>query len=209
MTHIAIVQGHPDPRGNRFGHALADAYAEGARAAGHTIERIDIVKLALPPLRSADDFYSPPPEAVAAAQEAMRRASHLLFFFPLWHGHFPALLHAFLEQTFRPGFSVAIGDGGMPRKLLTGKSARIVVTMGMPRVFYTWYFRAHGLKSLERNILRFSGIAPVRRTLIGGLGFGATGGSAAALERGFPTLTTASRRQQWIEKLHALGCEGG
>jgi hypothetical protein len=25
---VAIIQGHPDPVGNRFCHALADAYAE-------------------------------------------------------------------------------------------------------------------------------------------------------------------------------------
>jgi hypothetical protein len=26
VRRIAIVQGHPDPRANRFGHALAHAY---------------------------------------------------------------------------------------------------------------------------------------------------------------------------------------
>jgi putative NADPH-quinone reductase len=39
--------------------------------------------------------------------------------------------------------------------------------MGMPATVYRWYFRAHSLKSLERNILGFVGIAPVRETLIG------------------------------------------
>ena len=32
---------------------------------------------------------------------------------------------------------------------------------------YRWYFRAHSLKSLERNILGMVGIAPVHETLIG------------------------------------------
>jgi putative NADPH-quinone reductase len=48
----------------------------------------------------------------------------------------------------------------MWRKLLKGKSARIVVTMGMPTLFYRWYFRVHSLKNLERNILAFCGIRP-------------------------------------------------
>jgi len=39
--------------------------------------------------------------------------------------------------------------------------------MGMPVTVYRWYFRAHSIKSLERNILGFVGIAPVHETLIG------------------------------------------
>jgi putative NADPH-quinone reductase len=32
---IAIIQGHPDPAGHHLLHAMADAYAEAATAAGH------------------------------------------------------------------------------------------------------------------------------------------------------------------------------
>ena len=53
--------------------------------------------------------------------------------------------------------------GGMGEKLLGGRSARVVVTMGMPALVYRWYFRAHSVKSLERNILGFVGIAPIHR----------------------------------------------
>ena len=48
-----------------------------------------------------------------------------------------------------------------------GGSARVVVTMGMPALVYRYVFRAHSVKSLERNILGFVGIAPVHETLIG------------------------------------------
>ena len=50
-----------------------------------------------------------------------------------------------------------------------GSPARVVVTMGMPALIYRWVFRAHSVKSLERNILGFVGIAPVHETLIGGV----------------------------------------
>jgi len=43
----------------------------------------------------------------------------------------------------------------------------VVVTMGMPGFFYKWFYRAHSLRSFERNILRFCGIAPVRDTVVG------------------------------------------
>jgi putative NADPH-quinone reductase len=36
---LTIIQGHPDPAGNRLCHALADAYAGGAAVAGHAVRR--------------------------------------------------------------------------------------------------------------------------------------------------------------------------
>ena len=82
----------------------------------------------------------------------------------------PALLKGFFEQVFRYGFAMTSGaDDKMPKGLLKGKSARIVVTMGMPAIIYRWYFGAHSLKSLERNILKLSGIGPIKESLIGRL----------------------------------------
>ena len=89
----------------------------------------------------------------------------------------PALLKAFLEQVARPGFAVG-PEGAKPfgRKPLSGRSARVVVTMGMPALAYRWYFRAHSVKSLERNILGFVGFAPIHETLIGSVeGLGSAG----------------------------------
>jgi hypothetical protein len=37
----------------------------------------------------------------------------------------------------------------------------------MPALIYRWYFRAHGVRGLERSVLRFSGMAPIRETLLG------------------------------------------
>jgi putative NADPH-quinone reductase len=39
--------------------------------------------------------------------------------------------------------------------------------MSMPALLYRWYYLAHSLRSLERNILGFCGIGPVKDTLIG------------------------------------------
>ncbi len=53
----------------------------------------------------------------------------------------PALLKGFLAQVMRPGFSFQ-KEGGIPfaNKALTGRSARVVVTMGMPAMMCRWYF---------------------------------------------------------------------
>jgi putative NADPH-quinone reductase len=87
-------------------------------------------------------------------------------------GDMPALLKGFLEQVARPGFAFRYAQGKSPfnSKGLTGRSARVVVTMGMPALAYRWLYRAHSVKSLERNILGFVGIAPVHETLVGSVG---------------------------------------
>lgn len=119
-------------------------------------------------------------------------ADHLVLFYPLWLGTLPALFKGFLEQVFRPGFALADPDkpGRMPKKLLKGRTARIVVTMGMPAFVYRWYFHAHSLKSLERNVLGMSGIGPIKSSIIGTIG-------------GDP-----AKRQEWLAKMEALGRAG-
>lgn len=169
-VRIVIVQGHPDPGGGRFGHALAEAYREGASTAGHQVAILPVAELEFPLLRTKEDFErGDPPEAIRRCQEAIACADHLVIIHPLWLGSMPAMLKGFLEQVFRPGF--AFGKPEQPgrpgTRLLKGKSARVIVTMGMPGLAYRWYYRAHAVKSLERNVLAFAGFGPIHRTLIG------------------------------------------
>lgn len=169
MTRIAIIQGHPTPGGGHFGHALADAYAAAAEASGHAVRRINVADLDFPLLRSRDDWEKTPlPATLAEAQASIAWAEHLVILFPLWLGTMPALLKGFLEQVLRPGFATSTSETGKGwRRLLKGRSARIVVTMGMPSILYRLYFREHGVKVLVRNILKFVGIAPCRTIYVG------------------------------------------
>ena len=166
---IVLIQGHPDAITRHLGHALEDAYAQGAEAAGHEVRRVAVAQLDFPLLRSQHAWQEGSlPPALAQAQTDIAWAQHLVLFFPLWLGDMPALLKGFLEQVARPGFAFhAEGDNPYAKKGLKGRSARVVVTMGMPALVYRWYFRAHSLKNLERNILGFVGISPVNETLIG------------------------------------------
>lgn len=167
---VLLIQGHPDASEPHLCHALASAYATGAQEAGHLVRRIEVAALGFPLLASQKAWETGLlPASLQQAQEDIRWAEHLVLFFPLWLGDMPALLKGFLEQVARPGFAFTREEGGNPfgKKGLTGRSARVVVTMGMPALAYRWYFRAHSLKSLERNILGFVGISPVHETLIG------------------------------------------
>jgi putative NADPH-quinone reductase len=192
MARILVIQAHPDGSQPHFCHALAHAYEEAAREAGHEVRRIDLAALDFPLLRSRAEWDEGPlPPSLKPAQEDIAWAQHLVLFFPLWLGGMPALLKGFLEQVARPGFALArASEGGWPKKLLTGRSARVVVTMGMPALVYRWVFRAHSVKALERNILGFVGIAPIRETLIG-------------MVEGM----SDQHRQGWLRRLATLGSQ--
>ena len=189
---IAIIEGHPDPDARRFNRALADAYAEGAKEAGHEVHRVRLGELDFPLIRSKEQWDSGKiPPTLEQAQDSVAWAEHLVILYPLWLGSMPALLKGFLEQCMRPGFAIPATGNALTHKLLKGKSARVVVTMGMPALFYRWYFRAHSLKSLERNILKYCGIKPVKETLVGLV----------------DNLTYAGR-EKWVGKLRELGRRG-
>jgi putative NADPH-quinone reductase len=190
MARIAIIQGHPDPAGNRFGHALAAAYAEGARAAGHTVSLTDIARLEFPLVRTKEDFETGPlPAGILEAQAAIEAAGHLVFFYPLWFGTMPALLKGFFEQVFRPVF--VNGElGNFSNLRLKGRTARLVVTMGMPALAYRWMFGRPGWNAFEASMLKLCGIGPVRTTLVGRVD------------------ESAAAREKWLANMRDLGRRG-
>lgn len=170
---ILVIQGHPDTEAGHLCHALAAAYCAGANESEHVVRRINVAGLDFPLLRSQSEWeHGRLPAELQQAQDDIDWAEHIVLFFPLWLGDMPALLKGFLEQVARPGFAFERENGGatFTKKRLTGRSARVVVTMGMPALVYRWYFGAHSVKSLERNILGFVGIAPVHQTLVGMVG---------------------------------------
>jgi putative NADPH-quinone reductase len=72
--------------------------------------------------------------------------------------------------------------------LLKGRSARIVVTMGMPALAYRWFFFAHAMRALNRNVLGFVGISPIRTSLFG------------MVEN-----ASEKKRQSWLGQMRTLG----
>lgn len=187
---ILILQGHPDPAPERFGRALTAAYAEGARSAGHEVRAHDLGALDYPVLRRREDWErGSAPEALLPLQANLLWCQHLLLAYPLWLGDLPAHTKAALEHVLRPGLD---GSGeGLMHKPLRGRSAHVLITLGMPGFFYRWVYRAHSLKSLERNVLRFVGFGPVRHTLVG-----------------MVESPKCEAREAWLQRLHGAGAAG-
>jgi putative NADPH-quinone reductase len=189
MARICIIQGHPND-GGHFCHAIADTYCQGATAARHEVRTLSVAEMEFELLRSKKDWdKGRAPAAIAAAQRTIAWAEHLVVIYPLWIGTMPALLKGFFEQALRPGFAMALTPRGGWTKLLSGRSARVVVTMGMPAFAYRWYFGAHGLKSLTQN-LALVGIKPRRSMLVGMI-----------------EAISDTKRRTWLDHLRQLGRE--
>ncbi len=172
LRTVCIIDGHPDGDPARLIHSLADTYAEGAALAGHTVTRIRVSQLDFPLLASTADFETPPPEPILSEREKIRTADHVVIFFPLWLGGMPAKLRGFLEQAERGSFFLGPAKDGAhwPARMMEGKSAHTIITMGMPGLLYRFGMDAGSLKALERGVLGISGFKPLTHTILGGMG---------------------------------------
>jgi putative NADPH-quinone reductase len=191
MKRILVVNGHPDPAPEHLCSALADAYVRGATEAGFEVSRLDVGALDFPLIRSLKDYQSSlsTPD-MERAQDAVKHAQHLVFVFPIWFGSPPALFKGFFEQLLRTGYSLSSPQAAMS-SVLTGKSARLIVTMGMPTPLFRFVLGGHGVAGLEKGLFLVTGVSPVRRTLLGG---------AQAHD---PT-----QKAKWLAEVEALGRRG-
>ena len=72
------------------------------------------------------------------AQASITWAQHLVWVYPIWWGGLPALLKGFLDRIFLPGFAFKYRpNSALWDRLLTGRSAELLVTMDSP----PWYYR--------------------------------------------------------------------
>jgi putative NADPH-quinone reductase len=186
MARIAIIVGHS--RTGTFCEALGEAYREGATAAGHEAKLLVVANLDFDPiLRGAYVEVQPREPDLEAAYQSIAAADHLVFIFPLWLGDMPAILKGFLERLLQPEL-IEANKAGHFVQLFKGKSARVIVTMGMPGFVYRWWFGAHAVQLLKRNILGFMGVRPVRVKVLGRI-----------------KDVSAARRARWIEEARDLG----
>ncbi|HET9694462.1 MAG TPA: NAD(P)H-dependent oxidoreductase [Steroidobacteraceae bacterium] len=169
-NRILIIDGHPDPKGSHFVHELAEYYRQGAKESGRQVRTLRVGELRFPLLRSARSYLSGKvPPTIAAAQKSILWADHVVVLYPLWLGTMPAKLKGFIEQVLRPGFAFEQrGAGQHPRRLLKGRSARIVVTRGMPQLFDEVDRSPRSIRNVVADVLEICGVKPVRVTVIEG-----------------------------------------
>lgn len=136
---------------------------EGAKAAGNEVQRISLGNLKFDPVlhNGYATIQELEPDLVAA-QVAITWAQHIVFVYPIWWGAMPALLKGFIDRLFLPSFAFKYREGSQFwDRLLSGRSAHLLVTMDTPPWYFRWVYRMPGHNQMKRTILEFSGIKPV------------------------------------------------
>ena len=188
MSKIAIVVGNP--MRDSYSEALGEAYLRGAESGGHEAKLFRLARMNFDAiLREGYRREQPLEPDLVAARAALRASDHLVFVFPLWAGDMPAIMKGFIERVLQPDLlALRAGEGRADWKIFKGKSARVIMTMGMPGWFYRWYYGAHALKLLRRNVLHLIGVWPVRSTIYGMI-----------------EALSDETRKQWLREVEALG----
>lgn len=116
---LIILNGHPDPRPERFCAALCDAYERGAKAASWMTRRLDVGRLGLGAL-AGHDRNRAAQEEVETMLAAIRAAGRLVVVFPLWVNEPPEMLQTLFHRL------ACMPDGARPSQ------TRVIVTMELP-----------------------------------------------------------------------------
>lgn len=162
---ILVVVGHP--LAGSLSHELAEHYAEAARAAGAQVRVRDLSEHqpGNPPdrasLRSVGEDRSWLDPLVAADLADLEWAQHVLIVFPQWWGLCPAVLKAWIDRTFVSGVTYRSLPGYRWERLLTGRTARLIMTFDVPRWYNLLVYRDAAIAALRHATLGYCGVRTV------------------------------------------------
>jgi len=188
MKKVLVILGHPDA--NSLNAALAENYAAGAREAGKEVRMLKLGELNFDPILHSGFSRDQPLEPdLLSAQEAIKWADHLVWVYPSWWGNLPALLKGFIDRVFLPGFAFKYRPNSpWWDRYLSGRSARILMTMDTPALYNALVYRNANINALKRATLHFCGIKPVKVATFPGVRF-----------------AHEARRRQWLDAVKAYG----
>lgn len=183
-----VILGHPDAES--FCGALCDAFCKGAAVAGAKVRTTRVGDLKFDPVlwKGYQEIQPLEPDLVKFQQDVLW-AEHLVFVYPTWWGTMPALMKGLLDRSLLPGFGFRFRENSpFWDKLLTGRTAQLLVTMDTPPWYYRWIYRSPGHHEMKRTILGFCGIKVKRIT------------EFSPIKR-----SAEEKRHQWLKQAEALG----
>ena len=160
--NILVILGHPDS--NSFCGSLSETYINSAKASGSEVREIKLGELSFDPVlwNGYNEIQELEPDLIKA-QELIQWSNHIVFVYPNWWGGMPALMKGFIDRTFLPGFAFKYRGGNLPDKLLSGRTAHLMVTMDTPPWYYRWIFHRPGRFTISKVVqpsTQFIRIAP-------------------------------------------------
>ncbi|OUR93548.1 NADPH:quinone reductase [Halobacteriovorax marinus] len=168
MKKILVINGHPSPD-QSFCRSIYDTYLQGLEKTNFEVKSIDMGAIEFD--SNLKYGYSKRVElepCLMEAQEKIIWSNHIVIIHPVWWGSLPAKFKGFFDRTFLPGFAFEKREDSVWwDKLLVGKSAHIISTLDQPGYYYRLRYGRPSHRALKDMTLNFSGISPVRSTVIG------------------------------------------
>lgn len=132
---IFLLLGHPDKSG--MCGSIADTYEAAAKAAGHTVERLNIGDMQFDPIlhKGYRAMQELEPD-LKRFQELVTTSDHFVIIYPVWWVGMPAILKGLFDRAWLPGsaFRYIKTKAGKRtifwHRLFRGKTARIFMTSG-------------------------------------------------------------------------------
>lgn len=165
--NIFIWVGHPAP--NSLSRGMAEAYARGAEENGASIRWMHLNDMTFDPdLTQGYKKRKNLEPCLEEWRDNIRWANHLCWAYPQWWGGMPAKMKGVLDRAFLPGFAMEYHtDDPWWDKLLTGRSADILMTSDAPAWFDQLKYGRPAKKQVTNLVMKFSGIQPVKTLQVG------------------------------------------
>lgn len=166
-ARIFILNGHPGPQS--ISRQATERYSAAAQAAGHEVRFSVLHDLSFDPDRGKAGYANAKPlePVLEEALGNLEWCSHFMLAFPLWWGGFPAKLKGWIDRVLVPGRTFTTEETtalGLPAPLLTGRTARVLITSDTPRAFMRLAYGDAILRQLRGQVLGFVGFKPVKIT---------------------------------------------
>ena len=170
MKRIFILNGHPAE--HSLSRTLVEAYADAARQAGHEVRITHLHDLHFDGDFEWVNFEHPKPLEPALEQwlQDLSWSEHFMMSTPMWWGGLPAKLKGLFDRALLPGRTFDTRKKtllGLPTPMLTGRTARVVITSDTPGWFMRLAYKNALLWQVRRQILEFVGLKPTRLTHLG------------------------------------------
>jgi NAD(P)H dehydrogenase (quinone) len=163
-VNILVVFCHP--RRNSFTGAIADAFINGARSAGHEVELADLYGEDFDPrLEPPDepDWNETAKRYSKEVRDEMRRMDRneaVVMVFPVWWWSMPAMLKGWIDRVWNLGWAYG------PKKLAQDDGLVIGVAAASKELFDRRHYTAAFEAQIAEGILNYCGIERARSEIL-------------------------------------------
>ncbi|MEM8985517.1 MAG: NAD(P)H-dependent oxidoreductase [Pseudomonadota bacterium] len=190
---IFVLNGHPAERS--LSKHLAETYAKAAAEREYEVRVMNIRDIEFDSDFGFGGYRQTKPlepdlETLLANLEWSR---HLVLVTPMWWGGVPAKLKGLFDRVLLPGrtFDTRKKKGGFPTPMLSGRTARVILTSDTFDWYFKWVYRRALWIQLKHQILGFVGFKPAMLTHFA---------TASHPKDGLV--------EQWAEQVRSLGYKG-